>query len=43
MTPTVKHLLSGLALILGVIALVWPNGYLTSVAVVLLSIAMFIP
>lgn len=41
MTP--KHILSGIAIILGVAGLIWPNYPLVGVAVVLVAVANFLP
>lgn len=42
MNPTPIHILSAIALILAVVALIWPNAYLMPVAVLLLAICNYI-
>lgn len=42
MNPTPIHILSAIALILVVAALIWPNAYLLPVAVLLLTICNYI-
>jgi hypothetical protein len=38
-----KHIISAIALLLGVLSLIWPSYPLTGVAVILLAIANFLP
>lgn len=43
MNVSPKHILSAVALLLGVCSLIWPNYPLCGVAVVLLAVANFLP
>lgn len=43
MPTSPKHILSAVALLLGICALIWPNYPLCAVAVVLLAVANFLP
>ncbi len=38
-----KHLLAGIAIILAVVGLIWPNNVITNVAVLLLGVSVFLP
>jgi hypothetical protein len=42
MTTSPVHILSAIALLLAIVALVWPNQYLVPVAVLLLAICNYI-
>lgn len=43
MTTSPKHILSAVALLLGIFGLIWPNYPLCGVAIVLLAVANFLP
>lgn len=43
MNASPKHVLSAVALLLGVCSLIWPSYPLCCVAIVLLSVANFLP
>jgi len=43
MNMTPKHILSAVAIILAVVAMIWPNNIILAVAVLLLGVINFIP
>jgi hypothetical protein len=38
-----KHILAGIAIILAIVGMIWPNNVIFGAAIVLLGVAMFVP
>lgn len=43
MNASPKHLLAGIAIILAVVGMIWPNNIITNCAVLLIGVAVILP